>query len=703
MYQRPLFILHAFGVSAIHRCRCRCRLRFAAGALILGILLLCVNAGVFAQDPPGWVSDELVVGLRPGISRGNAEALYHRQNAILLDEIPQVNAHLIRVPPQALEAVQRALSRRPEIEFAEKNRRFSPDRIPDDPYYPNQWHLPKISSPPAWDAAQGTGVVIAVLDSGVEAAHDDLAEKLVEGYNFFDGNTDTSDVYGHGTKVAGTAAAASNNGTGVSSVAWGAKIMPIRVTDTRGYGYSWTISQGLTWAVDNGARVMNLSFGGIAGSSAIINAAQYAVNNGGVVVAAAGNCGCLEPYADTPYIVSVAATDANDNAAYFSSYGDYVDISAPGVGIYTTAPGGTYSGASGTSFSSPVTAGVVALVMSANPHLAPMEVMDLLTATADDRGDPGYDIYFGYGRVNAQEAVLAAVGDPPPPDTTPPGVAIASPADGAILSGTVSVEVAATDDVAVSKVELYLDGILLTVDTVAPFSFAWDTTQSADGIHTLRAAAYDAAGNSGYSAEIQVTFDNSVTDTTAPDVSIVSPAPASTVSGTVAVSVSASDDGEVERVALYLDGALLATDTAAPFSFTWDTTQTANGVHILQAVAHDRSGNSGYSAETTVTVRNTASDTTDPEVTIEFPADGSSVSKVIKVTVRAVDDQQVDQITLYADDEAFRSAACGQGACELQFSWNTKRAGKGWHTLYAVARDTAGNSASSSPVTLYVK
>jgi len=253
--------------------------------------------------------------------------MYEAHGAALIGEIPQINTHLIRVPAPALEQVEQALSHRPEVKWVERNYIFPPDLTPDDLYYPYQWHLPKIFAPQAWDVTQGSSdVVIAVLDSGVDPFHPDLSAKLVAGYNFYGNNTDSADVYGHGTAVAGAAAAIGNNQIGVASVARQVRLMPIRVTDTSGYGYTSTISQGLTWAADHGAKVMNLSFAGIAGSTTIRSAAQYVQSHGGLVVAAAGNCGCFDPTPENPYIISVSATDPYDSVASFSSTGDYVDV-----------------------------------------------------------------------------------------------------------------------------------------------------------------------------------------------------------------------------------------------------------------------------------------------------------------------------------------------------------------------------------------
>ncbi|HUE38705.1 MAG TPA: S8 family serine peptidase, partial [Candidatus Binatia bacterium] len=244
----------------------------------------------------------------------------------------------------------------------------------NDTNYWKEWHLQKINAPSAWDVSTGdAGVVIAILDSGIDSTHPDLAAKIVAGYNAYDNNSDTSDVGGHGTMVAGSAGAISNNGIGVASVAWQNPLMPIRVTDTQGNGYASTIAKGLTWAADHGARVMNISFSGIAASSTITSAAQYVVGKGGIVVAASGNCGCADPTPENAYIISVSATNTDDTLASFSSTGSYVDVAAPGVSIQTTVQGGGYSSVSGTSFASPITAGVLALMMSVNPALGPSD------------------------------------------------------------------------------------------------------------------------------------------------------------------------------------------------------------------------------------------------------------------------------------------------------------------------------------------
>ncbi|MGH7803310.1 MAG: S8 family serine peptidase, partial [Candidatus Binatia bacterium] len=409
--------------------------------------------------------------------------------------------------------IAKTLELLPEVEFVEPNKAVAPLESANDPYFASQWHLPKIRATEAWEITTGSpDDVIAILYSGIDPTHPDLAAKLVPGWNTYDGNADASDVYGHGTKVAGSAAAIANNGLGVASVAWQSRLMPIRVTDTAGYGYYSTISQGITWAADHGARVMNISFASVAASSAIANAASYARSKGALVVAAAGNCGCDDPTAENPHLISVGATTTTDALATFSSRGAYVDVAAPGSGIYTTVRGGGYASVAGTSFASPVTAGVIALLMAGNPDVSANEIEEALESTALDLGAAGHDPSFGFGRIDAA-AALAAAGatTPPPPDTTPPSAAITAPTDGQAVAGTTTVSVLAFDDIDVAAVDLYVDGIVIATDVSAPYSFAWNTTMAANGGHSLQAVARDGAGNLGASDTSDVVVDNAAT------------------------------------------------------------------------------------------------------------------------------------------------------------------------------------------------
>jgi thermitase len=601
--------LQAFGRS-VARCRAGPWLPAASGskcaaALALGLAALLAGGAAQAQQPAQWVAGELMVGFRAGVGPAGRAAVYRDHGATFVEDIGQSTRVVrIRVPAPALEGLLRSIERRPEVKFAEKNYVFEPALAPNDPQYSSQWHLPQILAPQAWDTTQGgPGAVIAILDSGVDATHPEFAGRLVAGRNTYSNNTTTTDQYGHGTEVAGAAAAGTNNGVGVAGVAGAASIMPVRVTDSRGRATSASLASGIVWAADHGARVANLSFNSVAGNSTIRTAAEYAYNQGMLVVAASGNCACADPTPENPYVLSVSATDAADTVAYFSSTGAFVDLSAPGTNILTTARGGLYIADSGTSLASPIVAGVATLMFAANAALTPALATQLMEATAVDRDGVGYDEGFGYGRVDAAAAVAAAAGYVPAPDTTAPTVGIDSPLSGATVSGMAVIDVTASDDVGVTKVDLYVDGVFFVTDNASPYSFAWDTSTVPNGSHTLNAVATDAAGNSAGTTPISVTVSNGPADTTPPTVSIGAPVAGATVSGTSTVSATAADDVGVAKVELYVDGALYATDTSAPYSFAWNTTLSADGSHTLQVVAADAAGNSASTART-VTVAN---------------------------------------------------------------------------------------------------
>ena len=341
--------------------------------------------------------------------------------------------------------------------------------------------------------------------------------------------------------------------------------------------------------------------------SSIKTAAQYVRSKGGVVVAAAGNCGCFDSTAENPYMISVSATlDATDVLASWSSRGNYIDIAAPGNYIWTTTREGGYMRFYGTSFASPVVAGVVAVMMGANPDLAPAEIETLLLGNADDRGTAGWDTSYGYGRVNAARAVAAASEagttttptptPTPPADSTNPVVTISNPANGATVSGLVTVSMSASDNVSVSRVELYVDGQLYATDNAAPFSAVWDTVKTTNGSHTLSAKVYDAVGNSGTSSVVTVSVSNVIqtTDAIAPTTEIQA---AWRERKQLKVRVAAADNVGIVKVELYVDGRLQAT-SSTPTTFSVNMNKMSSGDHMLQSRAYDAAGNVGMSLST---------------------------------------------------------------------------------------------------------
>ena len=504
--------------------------------------------------------------------------------------------HIIDLPAGANEAaVAAALAQHPHFKFAELDRRVRAASAANDPYAGSQWHLAKIGGATAWDQSQGSGVTIAILDTGIDASHPDLSARMVPGWNFVDNNNNTADVHGHGTAVAGSAAATLNNGVGVASIAGQAALMPVRIADANAYTYWSTVAQGLTWAADNGARVANISYVGVAGSSTVQNAAQYMKSKGGLVVVSAGNNNINENVTPTGTMIPVSATDENDNKTSFSSWGNFVAMSAPGVNVWTTVRGGSYQQWWGTSIASPVVAGAVALMMSRNPTLPVAQIESLLYSSAVDLGAAGRDAVFGYGRVDAAAAVQAAGTAVSTVDSQAPTASVTSPDANLTVNGLVAVTANASDNVGVTRVDLRVNGSTVASDTSAPFAFAWDSSKVVNGMATLTAVAFDAAGNSSSSAPVSVNVANvAVIDTTAPALTIKNPASGATVSGTVQVKLEASDNSGSAGITqtLYIDGNKVASAVGAALSYSWNTRKVASGPHAVTATARDAAGNS---------------------------------------------------------------------------------------------------------------
>ena len=541
-----------------------------------------------ANEPAQWAPGRILVSPKAGLPEAAFKKLLKEHGAHASRKLNGLNVFVVEMNPGREKALTQMLKRNPHVKFAELDGVVHMQQATNDTYFGSEWHLAKIGAPAAWDLATGAGVTIAVLDTGVDSTHPDLAARIVPGWNTYDNNSNTADVYGHGTKVAGAAAAIGNNSVGVTGVAYDAKIMPMRISDTSGYiTYYSMVANAVTWAADHGARVANISYG-VENVAAVQSAAQYMRNKGGVVVTAGGNAGTLDASANTTTMITVAATDANDARASFSTYGAPIDLSAPGVGIYTTTNGGGYGAVNGTSFSSPITAGVVALMFSANPALKPDQIDSILASTALDLGTAGRDDYYGAGRIDAYKAVMAAK-SAATTDTQAPSVSITSP--GSTVKGIVTVNVAATDNLSVSRVELYAGGTLVATDTTGPYSFSWDTTSRADGAVSLVAKAYDSSGNVG-SSTINVTVSNATAsaDVTPPVVTINNPVNGATVTGNVNVGVAASDNVALSNVSLYVDGVLKATGNNA-ISYSWNSRKATKGSHTLQAVARDTAGN----------------------------------------------------------------------------------------------------------------
>jgi thermitase len=330
-------------------------------------------------------------------------------------------------------------------------------------------------------------------------------------------------------------------------------------------------------------------------------------SKGGLVVVSAGNSNVDANLPADPARMVVSATDENDAKASFSNWGSFVTLSAPGTNMWTTNRDGGYGAWAGTSFSSPLTAGVAAVMMAARPDLSNVQIESLMFSSAVDLGAAGRDPVFGYGRVDAAAAMRAALSYVNTADTTAPVAAIAAPLGSSSVSGQVAVNVNASDNVGVARVELKVNGTVVAVDSAAPYSFSWDSTGSANGMVNLVAVAYDAAGNAGSSATVAVNVANAVamvaSDTVAPTVVISNPT-TGTVSGNVTVALNASDNSGAAGISteVRIDGVLKAQGTGGSLSFNWNTRKIAAGNHTIAATARDAAGNL-TTTSTVVTVR----------------------------------------------------------------------------------------------------
>lgn len=382
----------------------------------------------------GFAEDRILVKFKSVTSAGERATLLSRHGLASQDKLRGLDIQLLRTSPsdtpeEVAARLNAAESRL--VEFAEPDAILAPSAVPNDPWFPN-WQYDKqlIDAPAAWDVTQGDpALIVGVADTGVFCGHEDLLLNCVPGWNFYDNGADTSDVVGHGTAVAGVIAARGNNGIGVAGAVWPSKIMPLRVSDPNGYATLSAIANAITYAADRGARVVNVSYQA-SGSNTVRSAAQYLAQKGGLTVVSAGNTGGSTGFSANADLLVVSATDSSDTRYAWSSYGDDVDVAAPGCTGATTARDGAYANFCGTSNSAPEVSGVVALVFSAHPELTPAEAQNTLFSSTKDLGVAGWDPYYGWGRVDAGKAVTATISSStspvPPPPPPAPGIVITS-------------------------------------------------------------------------------------------------------------------------------------------------------------------------------------------------------------------------------------------------------------------------------------
>ncbi|MHA2102580.1 MAG: S8 family peptidase, partial [Candidatus Hodarchaeales archaeon] len=356
---------------------------------------------------------DIVIGLKPGSSFDEDYYQSILTTSTIKQSIEQLNSIVVNVPLSSLESFYSDWGLLNEVRYIEPSVLYSIDFIPNDPSWSLQWGNQRIQTDLAWDIEPGnfSEVLVAVIDTGIDYNHPDLSTQYVPlGFDWVNNDTDPMDDHFHGTHVAGIVAGTINNSIGIAGTA-NVRIMAEKFLNSGGSGTSEDGASAIIHAVDQGADILSNSWSGTAFSSLIKDAVVYAEANDVVVIAAAGNSGNtgLHYPAAYPEVISVSATDVGDNLASFSNHGETIEIAAPGVNIYSTMPSNSYDYKDGTSMATPYVSGVAALILSQFPDWTAQQVRLHLQETAEDLGDQGRDDLFGYGLVNAFDAV-----QPPP-------------------------------------------------------------------------------------------------------------------------------------------------------------------------------------------------------------------------------------------------------------------------------------------------
>jgi flagellar hook assembly protein FlgD len=446
------------------------------------------------------------------------------------------------------------------------HRRWFDDEPADPKFGEQRNYLAAIGLPATWDrgAIGSPAVRIAIVDSGVDVRHPDLAGKVVGTHNAVTGGTDVHDVVGHGTGTASVAAAATGNGVGIAGAGRNSSLLAVKVADVTGRIFTDDLAAGIVWAVDHGANVVNLSLGGPTSDRLEKAAVAYAEAHNVLVVAAAGNEGSSAKQfpAALPGVLAVGATSSNGAVrAPFSSYGSWVDLAAPGRSIVVATPGGGYEVADGTSYSAPLVSGSAALLAAYRPGRTAAELQQALIGGTDTAR-----IGFTHGLLHVDRALAFL-----PPGTAP---AISAPADGAVVSGAITVTASST----APRVRLGLGDLVQTVAVAGGVASATFSTYGLGGRQPVSAADCSVVDQCEGPTTVAVTVDN-------PAPALTAPVPGQEVRGDTLSATADAPAGAAVR--FVVDGSTsgpgVATDTSAPFAVTLDTEGLGDGLHTVRA------------------------------------------------------------------------------------------------------------------------
>lgn len=372
-------------------------------------------------------SDRLIIKFKNQTSQNTKNSFFSTHKLRRIENEKLKDTYVVTVEKGKLNETIKIFAQNKDLEYVEPDFVAQALEIPNDTYYSQQWGLTKIQANYAWDTTHGAlSALIAIVDTGIDGNHPDLLGKVIDRTNF---TTDPdADGNGHGTHVSGIASALTNNNLGVAGVGYNTSLLSVKVLDNSGSGYYSWVANGIVWAADRGAKVINLSLGGTSSSTTLSNAINYAWGKGAVIVASAGNNNTSRRSYPAYYtnVIATAATDQNDKKASFSNYGNWVDVAAPGVSILSTYQG-SYANLSGTSMSAPFVSGLASLVFSINPAWTNSQVRNKIESTADKI--TGTKKYWTYGRINACRAVDCSLTSPTPTLTpTPSPIPTSTPA-----------------------------------------------------------------------------------------------------------------------------------------------------------------------------------------------------------------------------------------------------------------------------------
>lgn len=399
-----------------------------------------ISQPVIQPAGPKYSSEKILIKFKPELSAQSTESILRAYQPRDYKLIPRINVYVMKVGESTVEETLAALRNNPDVLYAEPDYKLRLAAQPNDQLFRYQYALynpggtlqipgsptgknrADIKATGAWDFAKGDpNLLIAVLDSGIDYTHPDLASKVIStGKDFINDDNDAMDDHWHGTHVAGIIGAATNNTEGIAGVAWDCRLLPGKIISAEGEGDYSDLIEALVWAADYSqgqARVgvINMSVGGDEPAQALRAALEYAFKKGIVLVAAAGNDGVpgvLYPAAYDEFCLAVSASDYNDEVTGFSNSGPEIDVAAPGVWVLSTIPVAMtdpgylpYAFATGTSMAAPHVAGFAALIKAKKPWLSPGEIMKLIRYTPDDIESTGRDNYSGYGRINTERAL----------------------------------------------------------------------------------------------------------------------------------------------------------------------------------------------------------------------------------------------------------------------------------------------------------